>query len=228
MQARPCWPKPLLVRQECPSTQQLALSSWRCLWALAPPASGTCSRGRVPMLPASSSSMNSTALASRGASALWAMTVRSPQLADREPILAAGQGTLLCGYSLRTWTLPSCCWPAQWWLCLQGKQAVHFCCRNWNTLPCLLKELAGPVVHIQSILLLHGCGLPAHWVQHCQAVSEDSIMLSMACKVKSSCTLWVIRVTDKQLSRELGMRLPLAMCRVGTHHQSAADRDGWV
>lgn len=95
-------------------------------------------------------------------------------------------------------------------------------------LPCLLGEGAGLVVHIQSCShiiagCLHvDCDTARPWTEH------GSIMLSVACKVKSSSTQRVIRVTDKQLSRELGMRLPLGMCRVGTHHQSAADRDGWL
>lgn len=37
-----------------------------------------------------------------------------------------------------------------------------------------------------------------------------------------------VKVINKQLSGELGMRLPLGMCRVGAHHQSAADGDGWL
>ncbi len=67
-----------------------------------------------------------------------------------------------------------------------------FHCYVYNTLPYLLKEFAG-------LVLSRSCGLPAHWVFTARPWTEYIfIMLSVACKVMSSCTLWVIRVTDRQ------------------------------
>lgn len=80
VQARPCWPRLLLGRLGCPSTQQQALSSQRCLWALVPPECEICLTKLAPMPPASSSLMSSMAWASSEASALWEMMVRQTYL----------------------------------------------------------------------------------------------------------------------------------------------------